>query len=180
MGCRMCVFDVGGVGTASQVANSVADGWAQDFMPLATSDYTLGTTDVIKLDGTSSTQTITTTSATTPGSYGFGNALPNVTSMVIAWQTGVRGRSHRGRSYLFSPTTNQVTQPQTSDLTGAAITALTTAGNNFLVRIASNHPIALNLAVLSRTLGVATAVTNARGDPIAHVQRRRYEPVARH
>jgi hypothetical protein len=177
---RFAVVDNSSPITPSAVANKVALAYANRFMPLFDGSYTLGQTDVLPLDGVSSTQTYTTPSAGVSGGHNTGNALPNAVSAVVAWQTGLKGRSKRGRSYLMTPNSDQVVDVRGQTPTTAFITALQAAATAFISDLASLPNEQLQLVVLSRKLGTVQNVITARADALLHTQRRRYEKVARH
>jgi hypothetical protein len=149
-------------------------------MPFFGTDYTCDQTDVLPLDGASSTTTFVTASSGAVGAHATGLGQPNSLAAVVAWQTGLKGRSKRGRNFLCAPSSDQLVDARTQALTAAALNGLQVAGTAFLVNLAAAPAPSLNLRVLSRKLGQAQLVTAARADPVVHTQRRRYEKVARH
>jgi hypothetical protein len=175
---RFCVTEATHLYNAADAA-AFALTYKTNILPLMSSDILLGNTDVLPLDGTSSTASYTTASAGSAGGNSAGTDMPEACALVIAWQTGHRGRSYRGRSYIPGVRTNYVTDPRTNNVTSAGITALTTAGNNFIAGLLA-LAVGQGLDVLSLKLGVKTTVANARGNATLGIQRRRYESVARH
>jgi hypothetical protein len=181
MGNRFCVKDNSLSATPQQVADRVALSFANALMPLAASSITMGQTNIIPLDGSTATSTWVTPSAGTVGGHTSGNATPNDSCVTVAWQSGFRGKSKRGRSFLFHPQTDQVGDARTLVLTTGALSAWQTNVNAFLSDLASGTPApSLTLMVLSRKLGTSVPVIQARVDQQVHVQRRRLERVARH
>ncbi len=173
---RFCVLNTAGVMLSTDVAN-FALSYKNRFLPNMSSDQVMGNTDVLPLDGTSSTTSWTTASAGSAGGNASGTDLPEACAQVITWQTGVRGRSHRGRTYLPGVRSNIVVDVRTNQLTTGATTALSTAAAAFIADLHWYTPT-LNLQVLSIKLGVCTPVTHGRGNSYVGIQRRRYEKVA--
>jgi hypothetical protein len=176
----MAVHDNTGVATESAIATKFAAQYQAHLMPFMSSAVDLGDTSVLALDGTSSTQTFVTPSAGGTGGHGTGNALPYAVALVIAWQTGLRGRSKRGRSYFPGVQDDMMQHSTTNDLTATQITAMSVGGNAFIAGLQGGAAPALSLGILSRVHGTFVDVINARADASAGVQRRRYEKVARH
>lgn len=177
---RFCVHDFPGTGSPLTIATRVAQRFASDLMPTAHTDIGQGVTDIIPLDGISPTETFATIYVGTAGGHAGGQAMPLALSCVAAWQTNTKGRSHRGRSFLFPPSDDEVVHFQTGNLTGAAITARQTAYDAFVADLKAAGPGQCELMVLSRKLGSTSAVSRTRADAVVHIQRRRYERVARH
>lgn len=103
-----------------------------------------------------------------------GNGLPNNVSVSIKFNTGLRGRSYRGRIYALGLTDNAVNgNTVQSAWASGAITALET--------LVSEHiPVGMNLVVVSkyhnktpRSAGVTTIVTSFSIDMTPDSQRRR-------
>jgi hypothetical protein len=164
---------------ASADAAAFALAYKNRLLLLMSSDILLGNTDVLPLDGTSSTVSYTTASAGSAGGNASGSDMPEAIAQIIKWQTGTRGRSHRGRSYLPGVRSNLLNDPRTNALTPTAVANLATYGLDFLNDLAAlGHP--QSMAILSIKLGIATQVHYAVGNPNAGIQRRRYEAVARH
>lgn len=181
MGCRICVVAPASGADPADVAQVVADSFRDTLFHVVSNSFSLGNTDVLPLDGIRSTTEYTTDAVGATGSSGAGGAnLPECCAFGITLQTGVRGRSHRGRMYLPGVTGSQVVDERARSLTSTALSALSTHAGDFLTTLAGSvlQPLVLN--VLSRRLGVATPVTNMRANPGLVLQRRRYERVARH
>jgi len=176
----LAVHDTTGGSTLSAIATKFAAQWAAHLLPFMNNGLALGDTDVLPLDGSSSTQTFVTPSAGAFGGHGTGNALPYAVCMVVAWQTGLRGRQHRGRSYLPGATDDMTQHFGANDLTATQVTAISTGANAFIAGLAGGGAPSLALGVLSRVHGIFTDVVNARADQSLGIQRRRYEKVARH
>lgn len=175
-----CIHDTTGAATVAAIAAKVAASYASAIMPLISPTLHMGQTAVIPLDGVSATQTFTTLSSGTAGGHVGSTDLPNALSFVCKWQTGFRGRSHRGRSFIPGVSLDQVASAESNPLTNAATVALSSAGTNFLSALTGGAAPSLTLHVLSRKLGTSLAAASASGDAVAHIQRRRYESVARH
>jgi len=180
MGNRFCIHDTTAVATTVQIATKVAAVYQATLLTVMDSDVTMGATDIIPLDGVSSTVTFNTASVGATGGHNTGNAMPNSLAQVVAWQTGVRGKSKRGRSFLCSPNDDMVTNVEVQALTGTAIANLQTQAAAFLSGLFGGAAPALTLEVLSRKLGSSTLVLNARADANVHTRRSRYERVPRH
>ena len=82
--------------------------------------------------------------------------------------------------FVPGPTTLHQTNQGANGIDGAGVTNWQNDANGFQVALDGAAPLHLALMVLSRKLGVATAVVNIRMDTVFHVQRRRFETVARH
>lgn len=104
-----------------------------------------------------------------------GTPLPNNVACVASWLTGNRGRSYRGRMYLFGMVqTDELTTTSftTSYLTTAAAaaaalgTAATAAGFTHVI-------LSTRANGAPRTTGVATPVTTTRVENLIDSQRRR-------
>jgi hypothetical protein len=175
---RFCVTTSDGIFSAGDAA-AFSLIYKNRFLPIMSSDIVLGNTDVLPLDGVSSTASYTTASAGSAGGNSSGTDLPNAVAQVVAWQTGLRGRSKRGRTYLPGVRSNIVSDNRASALTSAAVTALATAGNN-VINDLFVLPHSVELRVLSLKEGSAAVVTHARGNAVTGLQRRRYNKVARH
>jgi hypothetical protein len=100
--------------------------------------------------------------------------------MVVAWQTGFRGKDKRGRSYFPGLTSTNVPDPGVNVLAPAMVSAMASGANAFLAGLTGGAAPSLELAIISRKHGIATNVGNARCDSAIGIQRRRYEKVARH
>lgn len=178
MGCKICVKDTTGTATQAAIAAKVAATWQADMLPIIGDFMTMGETEVTALDGHSSVNTFVTGAFGAAGSWPGGTALPECLAMGVTWQTGVRGRSHRGRNYVPGPSTDMPVNILKRDLTGAATTAIGTAAGNFLRDLAIGAGAQLALQVLSKKLGIITPVINLRPNGGLVEQRRRYEKVA--
>lgn len=104
------------------------------------------------------------------GTRPAGDTLPPQCSGVISWRTGNRGRSFRGRTYIW-PTiegdqgNGQWTQDYLNALEAFGDAALS-LGDNV---VTANY----ELVVWSSLLGVGTKVTSYLTPPIVHTQKRR-------
>lgn len=103
-----------------------------------------------------------------------GNGLPNNVSVSIKFNTGLRGRSYRGRIYALGLTDNAVN----------GNTVQTTWANNAITALnaltVDHIPVGMNLVVVSkyhnktpRSAGVCTIVTSFSIDMVPDSQRRR-------
>ncbi len=176
-----CVFGIqksAGTGSHATIADEVAGAFAGSLWAVASAGWQLGETDIIALDGTSPTQTVVSAVFGQAGGHGTGNAMPNALCQVVTWQTDVRGKSHRGRSYIPMGASDQLTDPRTNLLTSGAVAALQTEADNFLSLLNSSSPVTIDLVVVSRKLGTASLVTSSRANAAVGIQRRRYERVA--
>ena len=171
------------IGTAdtslAQIADDVADQIKANILLMMSSEITLGNTDVLPLDGTSSTSTFTTDSAGSAGGDAAGTPLPYSSCFLTTWQTGLRGRSKRGRTYWPGVRTDRVVHPESNVLNPADVSNLTTLSAGIITGL-QGEAIPKFLQVLSIKHGFVNTVQNARGNPSVAVQRRRYERVARH
>jgi hypothetical protein len=174
---RLCMFT--DTGTASQLATHVAASYAAG-MTHWSDQVTLGSTDVLPLDGITSTTSFVTASFGHAGGHNTGDALPNSSAFVWSLQTGERGRERRGRMYIPGVRADELVDIRENTLTPAFLANLQADANAFLAAITVAGPPAYALAVLSRRGGFATAVDNIRANINVGVQRRRYERVARH
>jgi hypothetical protein len=177
---RICVHDTLSGQTPSAVAGAVASAYATAIMPLLSTSITEGVTDVLPLDGVSSTQTFVTDSAGTVGGYGGGTDVPATTCAVWSLQTGHRGRSKRGRMYLPGTRSTMPVAIEANAINPAFVTSWQIGANAFLGHLNGTAPAHLALMVLSRHLSSVQAVVNIRMDTNLGVQRRRFEAVARH
>lgn len=166
--------------THAQIAGKVAQSIASTFMTVIPSFITLGVTDVLPLDGTSAKETFATPAFGTAGSVGVTTPFPISVGQLVTLQTGLRGRSHRGRMYLPGLSNDYVTADTQRQLTNAAHAALQTEGTAFLTILAGTPTPSLILGVLSRRLNAYTPVVVVRASSVACSQRRRYERVAHH
>lgn len=177
---RFCVtLPVTGTPPLSEVAEQVAKSYHTAFGPLQSSPYNVGTTEVLPLDGVTPTNVFATSVIGAAGTGG-GNPLPVALAYGITWQTGIRGRSKRGRSFIPGVDNSRVLDFKFSGLSGAAITALGNAAATFLTGLSTavSGGVALELMVLSRKLGTVTVVSSGRPNPNLTIQRRRFERVA--
>lgn len=101
-------------------------------------------------------------------------AMPNNVTVAVKWQTGLSGRSYRGRTYHVGLNEGQVSA---NEVTPTGITALTNAYNALLTAI-NGTPYAL--VVLSRynnnqprATAVATEIDGVSIDTFIDSQRRR-------
>jgi hypothetical protein len=176
----MAVHDATGGSSASSIAEKFAVSYSNHILPFMSNSVTMGDTSVLPLDGSSSTQTFITTADGNIGGHNTGTSLPYAVAMVLAWQTGLRGRSKRGRSFIPGVTTDMMLATGANGLTATQLTAMATGGNAFIAALLGGAAPSLALGVLSRVHGTFTDVTNARADGGAGIQRRRFEVVARH
>jgi hypothetical protein len=173
-----CIQDLAGAATTAAMAESFADVYVANLLPVMSSGVVFGATDMIKLDGVSSVNTIATDSVGQTGGHATGNQAPELLAFGITWQSGVRGKSKRGRSYLPGLSTDQLLDLRARALTTTAFTALQTAASGFVAGGPADPTTPWILTVLSRKLGTAQAIVTGRANPNAVVQRRRYERVA--
>jgi hypothetical protein len=101
-------------------------------------------------------------------------AMPNNVTVAVKWQTGLSGRSYRGRTYHIGLTEEHVSA---NEVTPGAIAALTTAYNALLTAV---NETPYSLVVLSRYSGnqpretaVATEIDGVAIDTFIDSQRRR-------
>lgn len=93
-----------------------------------------------------------------------GDPLPNQVSALISWQTAVRLRRARGRTYLPGFTETGSDGNFMTDVTAAAVQAF---GDQLVINLAGN------LLVLSRQYGTTQEITNAQVRSNWKVQDRR-------
>jgi hypothetical protein len=173
---RHCLTSAG-TPALSVIATDMAHTIASRMMLMLSNEITMGNTDVLPLDGTSSTTTFTTADAGTIGSDAAGQALPYSSCLLTTWQTGQRGKSKRGRTYWPGVRSDRVIHPESNLVNPSDVANITTFGNDIIADLSANG---LELSVLSIKHGFTTLVSNARGSATVAVQRRRYERVARH
>lgn len=144
-------------------AQSLNDQW----YPMSLSQ-TLDSYSIIKLDGSSPTHVI----ASTSGAHGRGNSsiIPS-TAMILSMHTGLRGRSGRGRNYIG---------PVTEDQTASGLISGTAAGN--AAAAWATFQSGMETEGAGYTLGVASyhlaefnAVVNLSCKSLAVTQRRRQD-----
>lgn len=104
---------------------------------------------------------------TTPGSP-TGSDMPPDVALVVTWRTEMRGKSYRGRTYL-GPLRNINANGRP---TQAALDQVS-AGAGRLFPGGAQAPRNFRLAVMSRTLNIATPVISADVDNEFDTQRRR-------
>jgi len=177
------VFCIGGptgsVATDVTIANDVAAAYNTAFAGILSTTITLGLTVVTKLDGTSPTIEVSTPTFGASGTNAGGHELPQDKAFGITWRTAVRGKRHRGRSYIPGVRSTDVVNEGQRALTTPSHTGVQNAAVAFLTALAASTPI-LRLTVLSRRGGFATDVNGASANIGVVEQRRRYERVARH
>lgn len=171
--CVLCLTSP----TSHDVAEAFSTAYFTAFENVITAAVKLGSTEVTKLDGTSPTVTVDGAHFGTA----FGGPLvvrfPWTLAFGITWQTAIRGRSTRGRSYIPGVDGSQVLDSGTRPLTALAITELQAAGDALIANLAAATP-AMALEVLSIKHGSIADVVASRANPNVVEQRRRYERVA--
>lgn len=138
-----------------------------DMWSATTTNTTIGSLDITKLDGGSLTQHYVTSGAPKwVGTQTAGDISPQVAALV-KHVTGVRGRSHRGRSYL--PAVAETANSNGTIVPGV-VTELQTGWNNFLDAMtgADWAPV-----VASYLLATAEPITNYVVEALTATQRRR-------
>jgi hypothetical protein len=175
------VFCVGfaGAPALADIADAMADAYSSTLLTIMSAAVSLGTTLVTLLDGTTPTATFTTDKAGTAGGHGTGNGFPLSIAQGITWQTALRGRSFRGRSYLPGCTDDMFVNARVRTLSNGQFAALQAQATAFIASLVGQTP-ALALLVLSRKLQEAHTVTFGRANTGGVEQRRRYERVAHH
>lgn len=164
--------------TPLQIAEKFALAFGASLFSVMDVGVTFGETEVTPLDGTSAVETFETAQFGSHGGHTTGGAYPVSGSQLITWQTGIRGRQNRGRTYLVGVTDDMVVTPAERALTNAQLAVLQLAGTGFLADlIAGAHP-ELHLMVLSRRGAHATEALTARANLGVCSQRRRFEVVA--
>jgi hypothetical protein len=179
---RMCVNSANTheTGNLSLLAHNFADDYQGSILAQQAAFITLGDTEILPLDGVTPGTTFTTSSAGDAGGVGSGTAQPNSMATLCTWQTGIRGRSYRGRNYFPGTTTSMVVNPHQRDLLADYVTDLQDACTAFLGSGPAWPEGAYLLQVLSIKLGTCSPVVAARVNPGLCEQRRRLEKVARH
>lgn len=106
------------------------------------------------------------------GTQGSGDELPPMNSVVIKWETGLIGRSYRGRTYFWPMSEGSQSN---GVITSTYQTAMQDFGNSAinLLNILLPQNGAWRLVVHSPTLNVNTPVTRAVVRSQIHLQRRR-------
>lgn len=110
-----------------------------------------------------------------------GDSLPNNSTVVIKWVTGLSGRSFRGRTYHIGLGAGDTVDPNT--LSSSAQTALLTAYEALISEIETAgyqlvvaslyHGVDTDGKPIPRTEGIATPIIGARLDLTLDSQRRR-------
>ncbi|MBA0085667.1 MAG: hypothetical protein HRJ53_11780 [Acidobacteria bacterium Pan2503] len=170
--------------SSSAVAGTISANLHSDMWVGKVSGDQLVNYQMIRLDGTSATAIeLPTGSGWAP--VGSGDVAPQVAA-IIKLQTGIRGRSNRGRIYLSNQgeanTTNGAITP--SSIVTAATTAWTTFQTN--IQSGSGNNIVLGVASYMRAHGGSGAhfnpATNIVCETMCATQRRRQpgRKVARH
>jgi hypothetical protein len=115
--------------------------------------------DIIKLDGTSATQSFTTGSGVAWQGQQPTTGVPQVAAL-IKLQTGLRGRANRGRVYLPFVAEGAMVHGL---ITGSIITAMTTAWAAFYAGIEADPDLPLTPVVASydRAHGGVGAISHA-------------------
>lgn len=147
-------------GNGATIATDLFTWWNGDRAQFPSSTVFVGVTVI---DLTSESGWVVNSTGSIPGTN-IGVAVPNNAAMVATLQTGIRGRSYRGRNYVGGLPTSFLADQKL--WTGAAVLAVDTVWDNLAGM--SSLPL-LQMAVLSRvdagvrrTLGHAQGVTNIR------------------
>lgn len=177
MGCRFCVTAPGGT-SVTTIANEFAQAFTANPLGILSHDISMAETEVQLLDGTTPVQVITTPSFGEAGLHAEAS-LPYSVCGTITWRTNVRGRSHRGRTYLPGIPAVALTSPDGYLFNDSYRGALASVGNGMLDALAvASTPLVMQ--VLSLKHGAITEVSSASANPHITNQRRRVERVARH
>ena len=167
-------------GTITQAdVDGVADtihSWAQGAFRgvlSAAAFYTLSrVTDISTATGP---QAVRIPATTVVGQYA-GTSAPNNVSLVTTLRTGLRGRSYRGRSYLFALPTGQLGGSSTTVVNTYALSVLAAYIGLQAALLIVGKTLAVPSKVLdgvARNPGVATPVTTFSNDVLLDSQRRR-------
>lgn len=168
--------------TTDTSLSHIADGFASAYYGTLFNNVThalkIGSTRVTPLDGTSPGEDFVTPAFGNVGGHTTGvTILPWSCARGVTWQTTHRGKSYRGRTYLPGVVDDQVVTSVLRELTTTALSAWQTDVTDFVSGLGALTP-PQTLVVLSRKLGVANVVVNARANIGVVEQRRRYERVA--
>jgi hypothetical protein len=150
------------------------DWWDDNFKANTPTEVSLTMVIAKALDTDSSPGIEYTTGLPLQGSTAGGIAMPNNVTVAVKWQTGLRGRSYRGRTFHIGLKENDITGNQ---VVGGVLTALT-SGYTALITALTGLPS--ELVVLSRyhnnaprVTAVATEVSGCSIDANVDSQRRR-------
>lgn len=104
----------------------------------------------------------------TGGSYGAGTIEPADATLSVSWRTGLAGRKHRGRFYIFSLSSAYTTSLDT--ITGGEASLLLGAANDLIVRMAAASK---QLVVFHRSDDTFTPIVSALVETNIDSQRKR-------
>jgi hypothetical protein len=175
---EMCFKDELSVPVASVNAEAIRSNFATNLKPYWSSLANLQQCQVTMWDGTTLQQA--TTNDTQVAGTGSSNPVSPAVALLIKKNTGVIGRSNRGRFYMPYMGTTLLYQPdQISTSTKTALdlalltflTALTTGGNQlapWLIKKTENPALNHNVAVTSFTSETMLATQRRRQRKAAH------------
>ena len=160
-------------GSLINIAEVFKDWWDVELQTLVSNKVTLNSIKVTSL-ATATALGIEYVTGLPLAALGSPNALPNNATVAVKWVTGVRGRSHRGRTYHIGLSTIQVSE---STLNEVSQTALQTAYNT-LITMASDADLPLVVASkisngVLREVGEITFITGCSINRTLDSQRRR-------
>jgi hypothetical protein len=166
------VLNSNGATQVADVATDVGVAWLAliNTASLFSGDYTAHDLTILPLDGTSMSQTLTPTSWPFNGSSSD-LVTPSLVARVITLNTGVGGRSNRGRMFLAGEKSTDVDSPGTQ-WSGASSGFMQTASDAFLAAL-NPGASASQLVVASYLLASARPVTSVLARTYFGTQRRR-------
>jgi len=166
------LLNPGGAGAQADCASDLGAAWItliQSF-DVVVDTYQFNSISVLPLDGTSAT--VEYVPATWPqGGTGSAPPVPSLVARIITWNTGVGGRSNRGRSYIAGEHSADIIAPATL-WTPESTDNWTTAAGAFIAAL-NPGPGGSTLAVASYKLASARPVTSAIARQYFGTQRRR-------
>jgi len=165
----------GGISPSNQLTLATAiDTWRKTHLnPLMTSN--VAATDVKVYDLTSESSPVITLTATSPVSGSGTGQVPASAANVVTFNTGKRGRSFRGRNYMFGQPASVVNDPDHWTSAHSVQLALAYAALGPAMNGAGFGHVVLSRQANKalRTLGVATPVTSYSISSRIENQRRR-------